>query len=149
MPAAAAANVATTPMTVPFRDIQNTPGSEPDRDWSVQRADVSGSKKKGAVPRKRIGALQNRLRAALCTSAFLRHGIGRRGRALALCELRLELLVIEIGDVNPRVTHFIDRPIAPADPLVGIRVRAIVGGVVPPRHEMKDRALRQQWCGVV
>src|SRR5215208_2836926 len=47
-----------------------------------------------------------------------------RGRHLCLAsfDFLVEVVVAHIGDVDPRVGHFVHGAIAPADPLAGIRI---------------------------
>ena len=55
----------------------------------------------------------------------------------AFRDLCLELRVAEVRDVDPRVAHLVDGPVAPADPLIGIGVRSVAGRVVVPRDEVE------------
>ena len=65
------------------------------------------------------------------------------GSALLLGEVRLIIFFADVGDVHPGVRHLIDGAIAPADPLIGIRIVLVVGGVVVPRDRVDDGALGQ------
>src|SRR5262245_2703977 len=53
---------------------------------------------------------------------------GRRG-SLGLCGAlrneRVVFVVVEVHDVHPRVSHLVDRAIAVAHPLIGIRVELV------------------------
>src|SRR5437867_1946657 len=53
-----------------------------------------------------------------------------------LIEPRRVLLVGDIGHVDPGVRHFVDRAIAPAHPLVRIRVVPVRRRVVVPRLDV-------------
>src|SRR5262245_62024094 len=100
-------------------------------------------------PRIPISCIQNKapsagrrrsLKSCFGTRLLLlaaRRGVDRGLRPLG--ELFLELVVVVIGDVQPRVAHLVNRSIAPADPLIRIRVRLVVLRVVVPGEEVEDR----------
>src|SRR5438067_5371095 len=62
-----------------------------------------------------------------------------RIRPLALLDQRFVLLVVQVGDIDPRVSHLVDRPIAVADPLIGIRIELVRLRVVMPGEDVNDR----------
>src|SRR5262245_60190176 len=56
----------------------------------------------------------------------------RRNPFLTLRDFGVVVGVAHVGDIHPRVGHLVDRAIAPADPLVRIRIARLRGGVVVP-----------------
>src|SRR6266852_9785371 len=59
------------------------------------------------------------------------------------------VVVTDVGDIHPRVTHFIDRTIAESDPLIRIGVVAICPRIVVPRGNANHGALRIHRSGIV
>ena len=68
---------------------------------------------------------------------------------LPLRDFDLIVFVAHVGDVDPGMTHLIHGAIAESHPLAGIRVVWIRRGVVIPRGDLQDRALRQEWSRIV
>ena len=68
------------------------------------------------------------------------------------CRARIFLRVVlflEIGHVHPRVRHLVHGSTAVAHPYVRVGIGLVGRGVVVPRLDLDDRALRQQRRGVV
>src|SRR6266566_4286358 len=59
------------------------------------------------------------------------------------------VLVADVGDIDPRVPHFVDGPVTKTNPLVRIGVVGISRRVVVPRSDMDHRALRKGRRGVL
>src|SRR6185503_15639416 len=60
---------------------------------------------------------------------------------LPLGKNRVVFLVGQVNDVHPGVRHFIDGPVAVADPLVRIGIERVRPRVVMPRGHVDDRPL--------
>src|SRR5580658_6532669 len=89
---------------------------------------VTGSRSWSILPVLRLTA------AGRCSASRLR--LVRFGPGLVV-------LVADVGDVHPRVTHLVDRAIAKANPLVRIRVELVGGRIVVPGSDVNDGALRE------
>src|ERR1700686_752870 len=62
------------------------------------------------------------------------------------------LLIVVIGDVSdvhPGVRHLVDGALTPADPLVGVGIVWVGGGVVMPGGNAEYRALWKHWRRVL
>src|SRR5213593_4745527 len=64
-------------------------------------------------------------------------------------DFRFEIFVVEVRDVQPRMAHLVDGAVAPANPLIRIRIRFVPARVVVPRDQMQNRALGQKRRGFV
>src|SRR5579863_4058892 len=103
------------------------------------------------------GAVRKKLiRIAPCNLAWVMTSPLRRLALRAQFGVRLvsgkPLFVVvfsNVGNVHPRMAHFVDRPVAVADPLVWIGVVRIGRGVVVPGGYPDDGALRKHGRGVV
>src|SRR5262245_18702711 len=56
----------------------------------------------------------------------------------ALRELFLVLFVRQVVPADPGERHLVDRPRTVPDPVLGIRIELVGGGVVPPTDDMQE-----------
>src|SRR5262249_38620909 len=66
-------------------------------------------------------------------------GEGSDGRFMPVGPFSVVILA-DVGDIDPRVRHLIDSPVAKPNPLVWIGIVWVCGGVVVPRRYAYDRA---------
>src|SRR5881394_2166521 len=97
-------------------------------------------KKRGAAdfttaPRDARSAFDADGRSKLRPLLLLLRRVVRLHGGGALLLLGLEVLVVVIRDVQPRVAHLVDGAVAVADPLIRIRVRLVRLRVVVPRGQ--------------
>ena len=61
----------------------------------------------------------------------------------------LIVLLGDVGDVHPGMRHFVDRAVAPANPLIVVGVVGVRRCVVVPGGDVDDGTFRQHGRGVV
>src|SRR6516164_5808638 len=75
--------------------------------------------------------------------------LGCQGGLLVRGRPDLIILVRDIGDVHPDVSHFVHGSTTPAHPLFGVRVVLVGLGVVVPGRRVNDGPLGEDWRRLV